>query len=558
MISATPRLIIGFGSETGTCRALAYELASDPALEAFEPEVHELNDVPERVFKEAATLVIITSSYGDGGPPDNAYGFWERLHANDYLPDLRYAIFGVGDTNYAQFCGFPKALDSMLEDRQATSIINRVDSDLNHHDFFTQWQAVLLQVLQGDHDAGQRLNLRVVPDGENDVFAAPILERWPLSTGTDEATAWHVRLDTRGSGMRWQAGDTLFLIPENDTALLQAIADWYGNPEAAEALADKELRLLNKGLLRDLAGLSGNRELRKLLSVDRSQALNAYLRRADLLDVLQDFCEPARVPLIALQTLLPVCEPRAYSIASPGDAGHVDLCVRELRYTHNGRLHHGTATHWLLTHEGKFDIYCRPNGNFRLTRTKAPLILIGTGTGIAPLMGLLREMAAQGIDRETCLIFGEKTREHDFLYRDELLALHERGVLNTLITAFSRDGERKYYVQHAIAEHAGLLRDMLRRDAHLYLCGNAHHLETAVAHAIGAVLNSDVPATPATGTGMNRDMTPRTTADGSGAVASRTDTGTGPSAGAGDISAAGTLDHWKTLSRQGRLHLELY
>lgn len=513
------RLIIGYGSETGNCRNMARELAEEPALRPFAPEVRALNDLPDAVFRGPCTLVIITSSYGEGGPPDNAYVFWERLHANDYLPDLRYAIYGLGDTAYAQFCGFPRTLDTMLDDRQAESIVNRVDADLDHADYFEQWKKVLVQVLQGDRDAGKRLDLRVVPDGENEVFAAPVLQRRPLSTNPDEAPAWHIRLGALGSSLSWQAGDTLFVIPENDPALLSAIADWYGDPEVVEKLQDKELRLLSKGLLRDLAGLSGNRELRALLRPDQAEALEAYLRHADLLDVLQDFCEPARVPVIALQTILGTCEPRAYSIASPEQADYIDLCVRELRYEHQGREHRGTATRWLLHHDGRVHVYCRPNETFRLTDAAHPLILIGTGTGVAPLIGLLREMRSRGVVRETCLIFGEKTRAHDFLYQDELESLQREGVLDTLLTAFSRDADQKRYVQHVIVEQAGLLRGLLARDAHIYLCGNKRHLEEAVSTAIDTIMAGD--------------------------------------AGSAE-SAAGSPGGWRTLSRQGRIHMELY
>ena len=92
-------------------------------------------------------------------------------------------------------------------------------------------------------------------------------------------------------------------------------------------------------------------------------------------------------------------------------------------------------------------IYCRSNPGFHLAGSAdTPLILIGTGTGIAPLMGLLREMQASGVKRENCLIFGEKRRAEDFLYQEELEAMQQEGVLGELITAFSRDGAEKYYV----------------------------------------------------------------------------------------------------------------
>ena len=222
------------------------------------------------------------------------------------------------------------------------------------------------------------------------------------------------------------------------------------------------------------------------------------------------------VPLAELAKLLSPCLIRAYSIASHGEAGHIDLCVREVDYEHKGRRHRGTATRFLLTHEGPFRIYCRSNPGFHLAGSAdTPLILIGTGTGIAPLMGLLREMQASGVKRENCLIFGEKRRAEDFLYQEELEAMQQEGVLGELITAFSRDGAEKYYVQNAIADHAERLRPMLENGAHVYVCGNKAHLEEAVAQAFDTLM-ADSDRLPA------NDR------------------------------------WWKLMQREGRVHLELY
>jgi len=336
------------------------------------------------------------------------------------------------------------------------------------------------------------------------------------STGTSRPAAYHLRLDTTDSGMVWRAGDTVYVMAENDPQLLGALAKYYGSFDATALLRHKELRQISKGVLRDLAKLTGNEKLKDLQKFKNRKALEEYLYHADILDILKDFASPGSVPLPELAKLLSACLVRAYSIASHGEAGHLDLCVREVDYEHKGRRHRGTATRFLLTHEGPFRIYCRANPGFHLAGSAdTPLILVGTGTGIAPLIGLLREMQAQGIRRETVLIFGEKHRSEDFLYEDELKALQQEGVLGTLITAFSRDGAEKYYVQNAIADHAGRLRPMLEKGAHVYVCGNKAHLEEAVAQAFDTLM-ADSDRLPA------HDR------------------------------------WWKLMQREGRVHLELY
>ncbi|EPF7462324.1 hypothetical protein JY494_04925 [Serratia marcescens] len=298
-------------------------------------------------------------------------------------------------------------------------------------------------------------------------------------------------------------------MPENDEGLLTRLADWLGRPEAADALRRRELRQLSKTTLRELAQLADSEELKGLLKIRQRKALESYLYGADLLDVLHDFCPPQTVTLENLLALLPVCLPRAYSIASATRAESLDLCVRDVRYERDGRTRRGTATGWLLSQPGPFRLFCRANPGFYLPRdTTVPVLLIGTGTGIAPLIGLLREMAAQGERRETVLIFGEKRRDEDFLYHEALEALNAAGVLTRLITAFLRDAAAKYYVQHAIGEHADAISGLLRRGAHVYLCGNRQYLEHAVATALE--------------------------------------------------QACGAENLWQTLIEQQRLHLELY
>lgn len=227
---------------------------------------------------------------------------------------MRYAIFGLGDTAYPHFCGFTQALDARLTQYGARAIVNRVDADVNFEPFFTTWLTTLGKVLAGDAQAGRDLHLRVTAYGEDHAFSAALLERRPLSARTPQA--WHLRLNIAGSGIVYRAGDTVYLLPENDEGLLSRLADWLGRPEAVDALRRRELRQLSKTTLRELARLADGEELKGLLKIRQRKALESYLYGADLLDVLHDFCPPHAITLENLLALLPVCLPRAYSIAS--------------------------------------------------------------------------------------------------------------------------------------------------------------------------------------------------------------------------------------------------
>ncbi|THT98442.1 sulfite reductase flavoprotein subunit alpha [Lampropedia puyangensis] len=527
------RLVIGFGSESGNAQALAYSLACNPLWKDATGPVHELNALSLSQMDKEDLLVIVSSSFGDGEPPANAEQFLARVQQSDALHGLRYVLFGLGDTGYPNFCGFTKQLDAALQERGAQALIPRVDADTDYADFFTQWQAGLMQVWQGQLEAGAQLMLRVTAYGEDNAFAAPVLERKCLSLPApdgceSECAAHHIRLDVRGSGMAWRAGDTLHVLAKNEPQLLAAIACWLGDAEAIHALQTKELRLISKTVLREIAGKTGHVTLKELLKFSKRKELDAYLFGADILDILEDFATPGQIHLDDLLQWLSPRLPRAYSIASPGASDYLDLCIREIRHSHRDRQRNGMATHWLLNATEPIQVYCRSNPGFHLPQdVQAPLILIGTGTGIAPLIGLLREMQAKGQHRRVCLVFGEKRSNHDFLYREELQALQASAALECLITAFSRDGDSKYYVQHAIAEHGEQLRALVDSGAHIYVCGNKTHLEKAVAGALNALYVSVLSQGPSDQTVLDEtDKTPAVL--------------------------------WPSLQAQGRIHQELY
>lgn len=106
--------------------------------------------------------------------------------------------------------------------------------------------------------------------------------------------------------------------------------------------------------------------------------------------------------------------------------------------------------------------------------------MIGTGTGVAPFVGFVqhRELAQIGPsgspneESDWWLFFGCRNETKDFLYREELEGSVERGALQKLTAAFSRDAEEVVYVQHRLVEHGAQVADwLLHRNTTIYVCG---------------------------------------------------------------------------------------
>jgi sulfite reductase (NADPH) flavoprotein alpha-component len=116
------------------------------------------------------------------------------------------------------------------------------------------------------------------------------------------------------------------------------------------------------------------------------------------------------------------------------------------------------------------------------------MIMVGPGTGIAPFRAFLEERRATGAPGKNWLFFGDQKAASDFLYREELLAMKESGLLARLDLAFSRDQAEKVYVQHRMLENAAELYAWLEAGAHVYVCGDASRMAKDVDAALHQVV----------------------------------------------------------------------
>ena len=135
--------------------------------------------------------------------------------------------------------------------------------------------------------------------------------------------------------------------------------------------------------------------------------------------------------------------------------------------------------------------FLRPNPGFHAGRGRAPLILIGAGTGIGPLAGIIRANARR---RPVHLFFGLRHPDSDFLYAEDLAGWQAEGRLASLSTAVSR-GARPRYVQDALRAEATLVAAAISRGARVMVCGG-RDMAQGVAAALEDIL-APVGMTPA-------------------------------------------------------------
>lgn len=169
--------------------------------------------------------------------------------------------------------------------------------------------------------------------------------------------------------------------------------------------------------------------------------------------------------------------PRFYSLASSSSDGVLEICVRkQAGGLCSGFLHD-------LEPGSTVDAFIRPNPAFRPNRGKAPLILIGAGAGIAPLIGFIRHNNRQ---RQVHLYWGGRNPASDFLYEDELVNCMANKRLTRLNTAFSRVSCGSY-VQDRIAMDAAEVRSLIQSGAQVLVCGG-RDMAGGVARALEKIL----------------------------------------------------------------------
>ncbi|BDG73995.1 sulfite reductase subunit alpha [Roseomonas fluvialis] len=309
----------------------------------------------------------------------------------------------------------------------------------------------------------------------------------------------HVVLDLAESDLTYEPGDSLSVATPNDPALVDAVLALL---DAADDAALRAELLHRRDIARPLdrtmdllAGAAKHAPHAAALRALADGEDGAEPADADLLDLLAAF-PSSRPPVADLVASLPTLKPRLYSIASSPLArpGRVELCVGVVRDERRGRLRDGVASCHLAFRadaQTPLSAYVQTS-HFRLpTDAATPVIMVGPGTGIAPFRAFLQHREQIGAKGRAWLFFGDQRSATDFLFGEEIAAWKTRGVLSQLSLAWSRDGARKVYVQHRMAEAAADLWRWLQDGAHFYVCGDALRMAKDVDAALRGIAQSE-------------------------------------------------------------------
>ena len=504
---AQPATIV-YGSQTGNAKRTAEALHASLQAAGLPVRLLRADAYPTRELAGEKLLFVVISTQGEGDPPDDAIGFSEFLQGKraPKLPQLRFAVLGLGDSSYADFCGIARRLDSRLAELGGSRLLPLGEADLEIDAVAAPWreQALghareLLKTATTAHLASVTpLRPHAAPAWSHDKpYAAELLASQGLigreykgsgfrRYGAADKDVRHIELSLEGSGLHYEPGDALGIVHRNPEPLVEAVlaatrleadtaVEQAGKtlPLATWLAEQRELTRLSKPFLTALAERTGAADLRTLLEPGNAD-FAALLGDHQLIDVLRRW--PADWDAAALVAALRPQARRLYSIASSrkrvGEEAHLTLDV--LRYQAHGFDHLGAASGFLAALEegASVPVYIEPNERFRVPADASrDVIMIGPGTGVAPFRGFVQERAETGASGRNWLFFGAQHFNTGFLYQTEWQDALAKGELQRLDLAFSRDQAEKIYVQTRLREQGRDVFDWLQSGAHLYVCG---------------------------------------------------------------------------------------
>lgn len=538
--SSAPFYVL-YGSNSGSCETFAQKIALEAKVQGFNVHYSSLDECVAQIAP-LSTVVIVTSSY-EGQPPENAKNFvaWLETLKEKSLENIKFVVYGCGNRDWARtYQAIPIKVENLLLKAGGIKLMERGASDARGDFFgdFEKWHEKMWPLISQSLGVElKEVESRPLYCVENVISSSQnLLHINGLSVGRILVNRELVNMNSPlgrskrhieialPEGQTYQSGDYLNVLPENPRQQVQKVLTHFGYhwdsliqlkkiDEADSFMPTNKPIYLSEILSRyvELAQPATQKQIKMLetraTSLEEQSLLSKYAndnelylkevleKRVSVIDLLEKYSS-CSLPLSLFLEMLPQLRPRQYSISSSPswNAQKCSLTVAVLdapAWSGQGK-YLGTASNYLASKkEGSLvSVTVRPSkGEFHLPKNATrPMIMIGAGTGLAPLRGFLQELSIRAEKGEkigkTLLYFGCEHPEVDFLYKEELHSWESKGVVFLRPTFSSSSKDEIKYVQHRILAESNEIFSLLEQDAIIYICGDGRRMAPSVKEAM--------------------------------------------------------------------------
>jgi sulfite reductase (NADPH) flavoprotein alpha-component len=487
-------LKILYGTHTGRSKLIAGKLAKKLSGRGVDVQSFALDEYKSRQLATETNVVFIVSTHGEGEPPAMAEDFHAFITGkrSPKLPNLSFSVVALGDKSYKLFCKTGIDIDQALTNAGAKQLLPILTLDVDYEEEAENWINRFTDAFAESPSSTVSTILSSTATEEvqytrKKPFVGTVIDKVKITGRDSDKEVYHVEISLEGSGINYEPGDSVGILANNPPDLVEAIlkqTNLDGNETVhikdgefslQEALSDHlEITVLTRDVIQKYQEMSGNKKLKEV--IESEQLLDGLLYGHDVLDLLEEF--PFEFKTQQLAEVLRSFPARLYSISSSQDAvgEEVHVTVSAVRYTNKGRERGGACSTYLADRieiDSPISVFIEKNPSFKLPENEdTPVILIGAGTGVAPYRAFLQHREANNLKGKTWLFFGERRFHSDFLYQVEWQKLLKDGYLEKIDVAFSRDQEKKVYVQNRLIERQKEVFEWLNKGANIYLCGD--------------------------------------------------------------------------------------
>ncbi len=483
------KITLAFGTETGNAKKLATQLATVAKKKGVNAKLVDLSQYRITDLAKEEYFFVVISTQGEGEPPIPAKKFYDYIQENELsLKHIKYSVLALGDTSYPMFCKTGEDVDARFEKFGGKRVVDLQKCDVDYEEDALVWFDKVLTTVEA-HEALAHVDgpapAKLTKANTKKYYNGTILTNVNLNDRGSNKQTYHIEIATEEI-IEYVPGDAIGIFPKNRLDVVEKIIAITGVDANAEVVTTKATASIRELLTNNLnICYLLTSAVKKFATIIQQEIPDT---RMDLVDLLRIYPLKNAEQFIEVVKILSPIAPRLYSIASAPAVqdNEVHIIVARNRFLAQDEQKFGLCSDFLGDQPNgtPFSFYVHKNRAFRLPAPEKDIIMIGPGTGIAPMRSFLIERDATGATGRNWLFFGEQHFITDFLYQTEIQNYVQTGVLNNLSLAFSRDQQEKIYVQHRMLEKATELYQWINSGAFIYISGTKDPMGKDVENAL--------------------------------------------------------------------------